>query len=196
MDIEKALYQEINDRDTIEAERLKAGGRALQVEWCRNEIAKRTEIHKFKFVDKVLGDEVIDGFTWFVLKPMLTGDTENIEASISLSRENQRYYRGLRDAVAFLRKHKREVPRQVEEFLLDVVTGAFTVREKTGRPNATNYKWAVCNCIDFLNVRVGVTISDATEILVEATGKAFATIEEYWKDKRKEREWRSRRDMI
>lgn len=195
MSIDENIAREICGRDAREAERLRAGGRALQIEWCRNEIAKRTEIHKFKFKDKVLGDEVIDGFTWFLLEPMVTGDTENIEASISLSRENRQYYRGLRDAVAFLRKYKLAVPRQIEEFLLDVVTGAFTVREKTGRPNATNYKWAVCNCIDFLNVRVGVTISDATDILAEATGKAFATIEEYWKDKRKEGEWRSRRDM-
>ncbi|MEZ5684549.1 MAG: hypothetical protein R3D78_00990 [Paracoccaceae bacterium] len=195
MDIEEELHRGFERRETEEAERLKVGGRELQIEWCRSEIASRTKIYKYQFKDKQLGDVIVDGFTWHLLEPMVRRDAENIEAAISLSSRNKKFYRALCDAVAFLRKYKLEVPRQVEEFVLDVATGALTVREKTGRPSATSHQWAVCNCIDFLNYRLGVTISEAIEILAEATEREFATIEEYWKKKHKAGGWHGRRMM-
>ena len=199
MDISVALRHEIETQEGITAERLRAKGRAGQVEWCKNEITQRTKVQKFRFKDKQIGEESIDGPTWSMIRWMTGRYEEGIDKVVSYAKESKPYYRVVCGAVAQLRKNKLDVPRQVEELILDVATGIIRVKGQGGRPKADDYRWAVCNCIDFLNYRLGVRINDAIEMLAEATGKEFATIEEYWKKKEDLNTndfklWRRRRD--
>lgn len=154
---------------------------------------KKSRIFGHMFKDVRWGGFKISGPTWFMLKSIQHGDDDDVHAIISLTSNSKKNYRHVLEAVTLLRKQRLAIPRKVEELILDVATGAIRIKDPTGRRGETALKWAVCDCIDFLSFRLGMSIDSAITLLAVATEKEFLTIEEYWKKKHKEGGWPGRR---
>lgn len=189
----EALYSEYEGQEVSAAERFKSCKSEARIEWCKRYLEERLGIVGVVFKDVRWGGFKISGPTWFILKSMQYGDDDDVNAIIFLAGNSKKNYRHVLEAAALLRKQRLAIPRKVEDLILDVATGAIKIKDPTGRRSETAFKWAVCDCIDFLSFRLGMSIDSAMTLLAAATEREFATIAEYWKKKHKQGGWPGRR---